>query len=88
METTGNSVSFPTRKCCRKKWGERMGVSQVSVSLWDRPPSEGPWLPTGKSSRASGSKVKTGLCRERLHRQSVGRLRRRERPGPREIHTP
>ena len=34
------------------------------VSPQDRPPSEGPWLHAGKTSRAIQSKVKASLFRE------------------------
>lgn len=41
--------------------------------------SEGPWLCTGKNSRASHSKVKTCLFREyTFYRQSVGYLGEQE----------
>ena len=49
-----------------KKVGhERMVMSQVSGKSLGQPPSVGSWLHTGKNSRASHSKVKEGLFRDK-----------------------
>ena len=43
---------------------ERWLLPRSWESPWDGHPSEGPWLHTGKNSRVSQSRVKTGLFRE------------------------
>ena len=40
------------------------------ASSWDAPPSEGPWLHSGKNSRMSRSKVNAGLFIE-IHTHSI-----------------
>ena len=39
-------------------------MCQAWVSLWVRPPSEHPWLCTGKEFNSGPGKVKVGLLRE------------------------
>ena len=63
-----------------------MVLSQVLGKFLGQPPSEGPWLHSGKNSRTATVKWKqVYLERYTLHRQTVDHPRRQEAPGCRVV---